>query len=174
MAVEVLERGVSAARLAGRLAALLPPPAAVVTMGSPWRGDDALGMAVAAELGPQPPDRLFNVETAPESYLVPIARCGARSCILVDALDAARSAGDILLLDPEDLEHADFTTHGLSTKAFLQALRDASGMRLLVLGVQPGTCRQGETLSAEVAAAARTVAEAIGLFQAQGRCRRHG
>lgn len=164
MTLRVLTPPVESRDLARRLAAELPPPVAVVAMGSPWHGDDAAAIAVARDLAAPPPHRLFNVETAPESFLVPIAECGARSCLLVDALDAGQAPGAIVLLEPEDLEQLDATTHGLSPKAFLQALRDMSGMQLLVLGIQAGPNRQGEDLSAEVAVAARTVSASLELI----------
>jgi len=162
MAVHVLNSPVSANALAARLAAAVEPPTAVVAMGSPWRGDDAAALRVADRLRARGLARLFNVETAPESFLVPIGTCGAKSCILVDALDAGASPGDVVLLEPADLEHTDFTTHGLSPKVFLAALAELSGMTLLVLGIQPGPLRQGDRVSDAVRRAADAVAEALG------------
>ena len=162
MAVHVLNSPVSANALAARLAAAVEPPTAVVAMGSPWRGDDAAALRVADRLRARGLARLFNVETAPESFLVPIGTCGAKSCILVDALDAGASPGDVVLLEPADLEHTDFTTHGLSPKAFLAALAELSGMTLLVLGIQMGPIREGDRVSDAVGRAAEAVAEALG------------
>jgi len=165
MAVHVLKSPVSADALAARLAAAVDSPVAVVAMGSPWRGDDAAALRVADRLAGLPglgPRRLFNVETAPESFLIPIGTCGAKSCILLDALDAGASPGDVVLLEPEDLEHTDFTTHGLSPKAFLAALAELSGMTLLVLGIQMGPIREGDRVSDAVGRAAEAVAEALG------------
>ena len=161
MAVRILSHPVRADDLAGRLAAELTMPVSVVTMGSPWRGDDAAAIEVGRRLQGRAALRLFNVETAPESYLMPIARCGAASCVLVDALDAGADPGDVVLLAPEDLQHTDFTTHGLSPKAFLRALGELSGMTLVVLGIQVGGVRDGEVLSGPVARAADTVATAL-------------
>jgi len=161
MAVHVLKTPVSADALAACLAAAVEPPVAIVAMGSPWRGDDAAALRVADLLQARRVALLFNVETAPESFLVPIGTCGAKSCILLDALDAGASPGDVVLLDPEDLEHTDFTTHGLSPKAFLAALAETSGMTLRVLGIQPGPVRQGDQVSDAVGRAAEAVAEAL-------------
>jgi hydrogenase 3 maturation protease len=161
MAVHILHQPLSAETLASRLTALLPPPTAVVAMGSPDRGDDAAGLRIADRLSDWPDGLVFNVETAPESFLMPISKCGARSCLLVDALDAGAEPGDIVTLEPADLEHTDFTTHGLSPKAFLQALAELSGMHLTVLGVQPGHLRQGSELSPQVEQSVECVAEAL-------------
>lgn len=166
MALRLLKQPVSPGDLARLLAAELPPPVAVVAMGSPWRGDDAAGCLVAECARLPEGVRLFSVETAPESFLLPIGTCGAKSCILVDAVDAGASPGDVVLLEPEDLEHTDFTTHGLSPKAFLQALADLSGMRLLIVGIQPGALRTGRELSSPVRQAVDVIAEALALIPA--------
>jgi len=161
MAVHVLASPVSADALVACLVAAVESPTVVVAMGSPWRGDDAAALRVADRLRDRGVAPLFNVETAPESFLVPIGICGAKSCILVDALDAGAPPGAVVLLEPEDLEHTDFTTHGLSPKAFLAALAELSGMTLLVVGIQPGPVRQGDRLSDVVGCAAKVVAEAL-------------
>jgi hydrogenase 3 maturation protease len=147
--------------LRGALAGQFVRPVAVVAMGNPYRGDDAAALHVIEGLQESPELRIFNVETAPESFLVPVASCGARVCLLLDALDAGGTPGDIILLAPEDLEETDFTTHGLSPKAFLQALGDLSGMKLLIIGLQPGPQRDGEQLSPQVECAAAALRSVI-------------
>ena len=147
--------------LARELSARLTAPIAVVTMGNPWRGDDAAAIRVGELLGESDQLMLFNTETAPESFVMPIATCGAASCLLVDTVAAGASPGDVLVLDAEDLQHTDFSTHGLSPKAFLEAVAGLSKMNIAILGIQPGEVREGETLSPVVQHSVDSVVSAL-------------
>ena len=90
MALRILKPPVVPPDLAEQLAAELPPPVAVVAMGSPWRGDDAAAIFVARDLVAPPPHRLFNVESDAsdpcDGLLVVIEAEGKRAALMVDEL----------------------------------------------------------------------------------------
>jgi len=124
----------SAASLADALRASFAPPVAIVGVGNALRGDDAFGPAVIAALEPSDRLRLFDVQAVPESFLVPIASCGASAVLFVDAADLgetrachgeARRAepGRVALIGADRLAEVDVSTHAISLSLVAEALQ---------------------------------------------------
>ncbi|HVW46396.1 MAG TPA: hydrogenase maturation protease [Solirubrobacterales bacterium] len=143
-----------------------PAPVLLVGLGNELRGDDGVGIAVIRSLRE---DRPVGVELRAEGgdplALVEAWR-GRAATVVVDAVRAAAPAGTILHLDagagplPASLA-AEASTHATSLAAAVELARELGTLpgRALVLGVAGRRFRQGEGLSAAVAAALPTVAE---------------
>jgi hydrogenase maturation protease len=72
--------------------------------------------------------------------------------LFLDAVDAGRMAGDVVLLDAAAIEarFPQVSTHRLSLGVLARALQAESGCRVCLLGVQPGSLALSAGLSPAV------------------------
>jgi len=125
---------------------------AVVGIGNILRGDDGLGprlieMAKSGCINAS----LFDCGTAPENYALPILATSCETIIFVDAADLGRPAGDIRVLDLNEISSVCFSTHSPSPRLFIDLLKTGKDdLNIFFLSVQPKTTAMGENLSEEV------------------------
>ena len=157
--------------LADALRTRFRPPIAVVGVGNALRGDDAFGPAVVAALEPCPGLRLFDVQAVPESFLVPIASCGASAVLFVDAADLGAAPGRVAFVPADRLAEVDVSTHAISLSVVAEALQalahDRPGRRDLpcaLLAAQPADLATPDRLSAPMIAAVQLAAESLRMF----------
>lgn len=140
----------------------------VIGLGQAAAGDDQVGFAVIEHLRSLGAPECLELLLAPEaSALLPLLETPA-PVVLVDAVLAA-PAGEVLVLDPDELEQrglSTMSTHGLGVAqaVALARLLSPSGVSpsIRVVGVsisRPERFRQG--LSPEVAAAVPRAAEQV-------------
>jgi hydrogenase maturation protease len=134
--------------------------ARVIGLGQAAAGDDQVGLAVIAHLrGVGAPDGVELLAAAEASALLPLLETPV-PVVLVDAV-LASPAGEVLVLEPEELEHrglSTMSTHGLGVAqavALARLLSPATvSPSIHIVGVsisRPERFQQG--LSPEVAAA---------------------
>jgi len=158
--------------LADALRTRFRPPIAVVGVGNALRGDDAFGPAVVAALEPCPGLRLFDVQAVPESFLVPIASCGASAVLFVDAADLGAAPGRVAFVPADRLAEVDVSTHAISLSLVAEAIRGLARERTgrdlscALLGAQPADLTTADRLTAPMVSAVRLVAEAVRMFAA--------
>jgi hydrogenase maturation protease len=143
------------------LAARIVEPVAVVGIGNVDSGDDALGPEVVRLLSGRTRAALFDCGTVPENFIGPIAQAKPACVILIDAVGAGGSPGDVVVLDAEALLESGLQTHAPSPALFLNVLAARTGAKCFAIGVTPGATGFGLPLSPEVATAAREVADEI-------------
>ncbi|KKL86992.1 hypothetical protein LCGC14_1939210, partial [marine sediment metagenome] len=146
---------------AQRLRELLTPAASIVCIGGELSGDDAAGVAVAERLAGSIPWRLFNTQTAPESFLMKIVAGEPDLLILIDALDFGAEPGTVELLRAEGLTGQGPSTHGPAPMMFLEALRMMHPVDVWFLGVQPQHVRPGVAMSDPVTRAVELIVRAF-------------
>ncbi|WP_375772538.1 hydrogenase maturation protease [Archangium gephyra] len=140
----------------------------VIGLGQAAAGDDQVGLAVIAHLRSLGASGRLELLVAPEpSALLPLLETAA-PVVLVDAVLAA-PAGEVLMLEPDELEQrglSTMSTHGLGVAQAVALARllspSAVSPSIRVVGVsisRPERFRQG--LSPEVAAAVPRAAEQI-------------
>jgi len=151
----------SAERLAEQLANVLTPSSAIVCVGNQLRGDDGAGAAVAGKLGADMPWRVFDTQTAPESFLMKIAAGKPESVVLIDALDFGAAPGAIELFEPDRIEGASPSTHGPAPLAFLDVLKMIHPCRCAVLGIQAQHVDFGNPMGEPVKAAVSRIVQAF-------------
>jgi len=162
----------TAADVARALRDRLPRPLAVVGIGNPLRGDDGFGPAVVGTLGPSPAWRLFDAQTAPESFLGPVAASGCPGVLFVDAADLGAAPGRVALVPAEALAEVDASTHALSLGLLAEALRGLGGSpgggerTCALLAVQPAALGDPYRLSPLVERAVALAAEGLAAFAA--------
>jgi len=144
-----------------RLRELLAPGSAIVCTGNELCGDDAAGLAVAAQLPADGPWKVFEAGPAPENFLVRIAQARPPAVLMIDAMDFGDQPGAMTLAGAKDIEGQGPCTHGPAPEAFLELLAQIHPCPVAVLGIQPASCAVGAPLSDEVAASVRAVAATL-------------
>lgn len=145
----------------GRLQGFLAVEAAVLGVGNDLRGDDAAGSLVARALSGRFPDRVFDGGQAPENFLGPLRRSGARSVLIVDAADFGGVPGEVRLLGAGDVDDAGIATHGAPIGMLMRALEDELGVDTLLLAVQAGRTSLGVRMTEAVADACERIESEI-------------
>ena len=136
-------------------------------IGNRWRGDDAAGLAVAARLQGTLPRGATLVEHEGEPTALIDAWEGADALWLVDAVSSGAEAGTVHRLDaserelPAELFRASTHHVGVAEAVELaRALRRLPAQTIL-FGIEGGSFEIGNELTAEVALAVESVAEAV-------------
>jgi hydrogenase maturation protease len=138
-----------------------------VGVGNAWRGDDAVGLAVARRLAGSVPEGVEVLEREGEPTSLIEAWEGADAVWLVDAVSSGAQPGTVHRLDAStrELPAALFrtSTHhvGLAEAVELARALGRLPRRLVVFGVEGGSFHAGNTLTPEVEAAVDGVVEAL-------------
>jgi hydrogenase maturation protease len=139
----------------------------VVAVGNALRGDDAVGIAVAARLRGRLPDGTELVECEQEPSRLLDAWEGAEVALVVDACCCGLAPGTVHRFDAsgEPLPARVFrsSTHAFGVADAVEVARALARLpaRLLVYGVEGTDFRTGAGLSPAVEAAVGHVADAI-------------
>ena len=135
----------------------------VLGIGSILRGDDGFGVRVAEELRERtlPRDvRVVMAELRGLAHAEEIA--GAARAIILDAIDAGKPPGTLLVFTPEQVKslQAEASPHEVSMLGILKLIGAIGHCPpVTIIGCQRGACLEGEKLSAEVAAAVTRAAD---------------
>jgi hydrogenase 3 maturation protease len=136
---------------------------ALVGIGNIMRGDDGLGSKLIEMLKCENLHaRLFDCGTAPENYAIPILATSADTIIFVDAADMGLSAGEIRVVDLEDISKVSFSTHSPSPRLFIDLLKTGKDdLNIFFISIQPKSTSLGAHLSAEVTASLELLKDAL-------------
>jgi len=140
---------------------MLCDQAVVLGVGNDLRGDDAAGPRVARALRSRFPRRAFDGGQAPENYLGPLRRSGARMVLLVDAADFGGATGEIRLLAAGDVEGAGIATHGAPLGMLMRALAEELDVQTALLAVQADQTTLGSAMSEEVRGACDRIVDEL-------------
>jgi hydrogenase maturation protease HycI len=145
-----------------------PPRLAVVGVGHPLCGDDAVGSYLARQLGPQASESetslVLDAGPAPENFCGVLRRFQPDLVLLVDAAEMNAPPGTVRLLDWQAAAGFDASTHTLPLRIFGAYLTAELGCQLAVLGIQPGGNEFGASLSPAAQAAADATACVLSLI----------
>ncbi|MBS7623708.1 hydrogenase maturation peptidase HycI [Candidatus Bathyarchaeota archaeon] len=132
-------------------------------VGNPLRGDDGLGVEVAARLAGRVPQDTMVVDcgTVPESHLGPISRYQPSHILFLDAADLGLRPGRVRLIMPEQITGLNVSTHNLPMSILTKYLRGQTRADIAFLVIQPSNTGFGEDMSPEVVDSVRRVAELI-------------
>ena len=142
---------------------------AVLAVGSMLRGDDAAGLLAAEELqgalaGKSVRARVafFAGDTVPENLTGEIKKFHPTHLLILDAVDFARKAGEVQLLDPDvPTNNFSLSTHTLPFSVLATYLRGFFPCEIVVIGIQPSTRGFGRAPSKQVLDAAKRVSDLI-------------
>ncbi len=142
---------------------------AVLAVGSEFRADDAAGLLAGKELQRltdnfcgEPALKVFMGETAPENLTGPIKEFKPTHLIIIDAADMSQPPGHIELIDPEQVaDTGSFSTHSLPLNVLTDYLCRTLNCRVLIVAIQPESCKFGRRPSRAIITAARSAARQI-------------
>ena len=141
---------------------------AVVGVGSELRGDDTAGILAARQIEKivdkkttAPEIKVYIGATAPENLTGEIKRIQPTHLIIIDSADFGAGAGQIAVVNPEDVGGISFCTHSLPLKVMTDYLLRFLKCEIIIIGIQPKNLTAGASPSKEVARAARQVSTTI-------------
>lgn len=140
----------------------------VVGVGNRLRGDDGIGLAVAASLDGRVPDGVDVVPCEQEPSRLIEAWRGAETAVVIDAVRSGAEPGTLHRFDAS--EHAipgrlfrSSSTHAFGVGEAIELARALGSLpgRIVVHGVEGGEFAAGEGLTAPVEAAVEPAARAV-------------
>lgn len=133
---------------------------AVLGIGNPLRGDDALGLEALGLLRGKVPRsvRLIEAHTMPENFTGEVKRFKPSHVLLIDAASFNAKPGVVRLVPPEDIAGVVVSTHALPLSMFAEVVQKTVKAKVLLLGVQPKTADFVEGLTPEVEKAVKKIA----------------
>ena len=123
---------------------------AIVGVGSEMKGDDAAGIEVVRRLrGKLKSPKVLLIEggVAPENFTGQIRRFKPTHMLLIDATDFGSKPGDVVLAEPEAIVGQSISTHTLPLSILAGYLREQTGAKIMLLGIQPARARMGAQMS---------------------------
>lgn len=133
----------------------------VAGVGCAGRGDDCAGRMLARGLSGRPGVCALDCEDRPEDFTGDIARERPDTVLIADAVDMGGRPGDVALLEAEEVALTGFDTHRASLGIVMRYLRERTGARVLLLGIQPSRLSDRAGLSPEVAASVGNLARLL-------------
>ena len=122
----------------------------ILGVGNPLRGDDGAGPYLIKQLKGRVDATLLNGEEEPENLLDQIAGIKPDSILIVDVVDLRANPGSVALLEEDQIERRRLFTHHASLKLFIECVKEETGAKVLVLGIQPKSIEIGRAISSEV------------------------
>ena len=122
----------------------------VVGVGNVMKGDDGAGPEVVAELirrGFELP--CVDATEVPENYAGWVPKQDLEAVVFVDAVDFGGEPGECRVIPFEHLMISASNTHRMSLHYTVMFLRDEWEGDAILVGVQPGSMKLGDGLSAE-------------------------
>jgi len=122
----------------------------ILGVGNRLRGDDGAGPDLIKQLKGRVDALLLNCEEEPERFLDQIAGMKPDSILIVDAVDLRAHPGSVALLEEDQVERRSLFSHHASLKLFIECVKEETGAKVLVLGIQPKSTEIGRAISSEV------------------------
>ena len=136
---------------------------AVMGIGNPLRGDDAIGVEILKRLGQRAPENvaLFDCEMVPENFLSDVEQFQPTHILMIDAAELEAEPGEARLVPVEKITGAALSTHTIPLSLTAEILRGGTGAKVMLLGVKPERTEFGEGLSPRLQRTSEKVAGII-------------
>lgn len=123
----------------------------ILGIGNVMKGDDGVGPILISRLKGKTEVNLLDCEEVPENYTQPIIEAGPDKIVIVDAADWNGPAGEIRLIDTEEINNISFSTHDSSLRIFINYLKKyLPNVYIVIIGIQPTRKGFMDSLSPEV------------------------
>ncbi|MBP7835890.1 MAG: hydrogenase maturation protease [Candidatus Omnitrophica bacterium] len=121
-------------------------------IGNNLRSDDGIGSLLAVRLQGKLPYIVYDASSSPENYLGKIIKDEPDTILLIDAVDFGGEAGEIRLLEGEDIQTVNFfSTHDASISLAISYLKNSlKHTGIFILAIQPKILAFGDKLSPEI------------------------
>ena len=131
-------------------------------MGNDISGDDAFGPMLARKLEPVLGKFAIDAGLAPENWTGPITKLAPQKILIADAVAFGGNAGEMRIIDPENLANGLPATHGPGLGAFIEIiLTRLPNCEIKILAVQPAQTGIMKPMSEEVARAVDVISAEI-------------
>ncbi len=124
----------------------------MVGVGNPLRGDDGVGPALIDQLQGKVDAVLVDASDVPENYLGIVQLSRPEVIVIIDAVELDARAGDVALIELEQIGGTMATTHNTSLEPFAKMLRAETGADVLLVAIQPANRTFGAPMSPAVVA----------------------
>jgi hydrogenase 3 maturation protease len=113
------------------------PRLAILGIGNSMRGDDGFGPLVIGKLKEAKVKCIsIDGETVPENYSGPIIKEKPELIVLLDCANFGGCPGEIRIIDEKDIPCLSLSTHQMPISFLTAYLKDETGARVLIIGVQ--------------------------------------
>lgn len=135
----------------------------ILGIGNPLRGDDALGVEIIKLLRKKTLKNILLIEGGPipENFIGKIKLFAPSHVLLIDAAHFGGSPGDVSLISPEQIKGVAISTHAIPLYLTAELIKEATGAKIMLLGVQPKNVDLGEKISPEVEEAIKEITRII-------------
>ena len=123
---------------------------AILGIGNPFKGDDAVGTVLVERIDNLNNFDCINCGMSPENYTQEIISKNPDTLIIIDAVNINGKPGDVVLLKPEKLKDECFDSHRIPISVLIKYLKNYIKDNIYVLGIQPKIISYGTHLSKEV------------------------
>jgi hydrogenase 3 maturation protease len=136
---------------------------AILGVGSPIRGDDAVGLIVVDELEKRglKDILLIRAEASPELFLGTLEEYGPTHVIIVDAAGLGIDPGEARVVSAGEVLGATISTHTLPLTILIGYLEGSMNVKTMLIGIQPKDMDFSMEASEEVRSGAERVAQDI-------------
>jgi len=136
---------------------------AVLGIGNPLRGDDAVGLRITQNLLGKLPKNVLLLECGmtPENYLGKIEDFKPSHVLMVDAAQINEEAGASRLIPVEEIAGTALSTHALPLSFLAEIIQQSVNAKVILLGIQPESIEFREGLSRKLQEASRRIADLI-------------
>lgn len=143
------------------LSEILKGRVAVMGVGSESRGDDIAGSCIGRSL--KTSDDFFAIDCGdiPENYTGPIKEFRPERVIFIDAVDFGGEAGEVAFIDAASLQEKRFNTHRPSLRVVMDYLKNETGCKISLIGIQPGSTLPGSGVTPAVQHTIKVIKKAI-------------
>ena len=131
----------------------------ILGVGNTLRGDDGVGPALIERLQGKVNATLIDAGEVPENFIGPIEAAQPQSIIFIDAADIGADAGDVAVLEIDQVAEIGLTTHNASLALLARLLQSSTQADVFLLAIQPEAIVFGTPLSACVTQTLQTLAE---------------
>jgi len=145
---------------------------AVLGIGSPIRGDDAVGLEVVEKLEEHPLEDvlLLRTETVPESFTGVLREFKPTHVLLIDAAHLDGAPGEARIISTQMICDVCISTHKLPLTVLSDYIEGTLGVKIALIGIQPRSIAFGTKITPELKTAARKVAAIIHDAISQSSC----
>lgn len=138
-------------------------------IGNTMRGDDAVGPKIIDVIydklvnSTKNSDNVYllNSATAPENHTIEIREINPSHLIIIDAVEFDQKPGSFIIVNKNQIDTFNFSTHTMPISFLLNYLEDSVGCKILTLGIQPKDMTLVDTISDEVYDSIEELAEFI-------------
>lgn len=140
-----------------------------MAIGNTLRGDDGMGPVLVDVLYEKLTNSdinsdnlyLLNAATAPENHTVEIREINPSHIIIVDAVEFGQKPGSFMIVDKEQIDTFNFSTHTMPISFLMNYIEESIGSKILTLGIQPKDMTMVNTISEEVKESIEELSEEI-------------